>query len=190
MKNEVITFNNEEFGSVRCMSIDNEPWFVGKDVATVLGYSNSSKAIQDHVDEEHKGVTKSDTLGGKQNMTIINESGLDDLILRSRRTSAKQFKNWITNEVLPSLNKSSNNNDSEPYEQHKAALVKVENNEVLVLVDAAERPEDIDVNRAKRAADEAREALLQQKSRQEYKRAQANLARAISRLRVRERWQN
>ena len=71
-----------------------------------------------------------------------------------------------------------------------AGLVKVENNEVLVLVDAAERPEDIDVNRAKRAADEAREALLQQKSRQEYKRAQANLARAISRLRVRERWQN
>ena len=71
-----------------------------------------------------------------------------------------------------------------------AGLVKVENNEVLVLVDAAERPEDIDVNRAKRAADEAREALLQRKSRQEYKRAQANLARAISRLRVRERWQN
>jgi len=71
-----------------------------------------------------------------------------------------------------------------------AGLVKVENNEVLVLVDAAERPEDIDVNRAKRAADEAREALLQQKSRQEYKRAQANLARAISRLRVREHWQN
>lgn len=71
-----------------------------------------------------------------------------------------------------------------------AGLVKVENNEVLVLVDAAERPEDIDVNRARRAADEAREALLQQKSRQEYKRAQANLARAISRLRVREHWQN
>lgn len=71
-----------------------------------------------------------------------------------------------------------------------SGLVKVENNEVLVLVDAAERPEDIDVNRAKRAADEAREALLQQKSRQEYKRAQANLARAISRLRVREHWQN
>lgn len=55
MKNEVITFNNEEFGSVRCMSIDNEPWFVGKDVATALGYSNSRKTIQDHVDEEDKG---------------------------------------------------------------------------------------------------------------------------------------
>lgn len=71
-----------------------------------------------------------------------------------------------------------------------AGLVKVEDNEVLVLVDAAERPEDIDVNRAKRAADEAREALLQKKSLQEYKSAQANLARAISRLRVKERWQN
>lgn len=71
-----------------------------------------------------------------------------------------------------------------------AGLVKVEDNEVLVLVDAAERPEDIDVNRAKRAADEAREALLQKKSLQEYKSAQANLARAISRLRVKEHWQN
>ena len=105
MNNEVITFNNEEFGSVRCMSIDNEPWFVGKDVATALGYSNSRKAIQDHVDEEDKGVTKRDTLGGKQNMTIINESGLYSLILHSKLPSAKKFKHWVTSTVLPSVRK-------------------------------------------------------------------------------------
>ena len=105
MNNEVITFNNEEFGSVRCMSIDNEPWFVGKDVATALGYSNSRKAIQDHVDEEDKGVTKRDTLGGKQNMTIINESGLYSLILHSKPPSAKKFKHWVTSTVLPSVRK-------------------------------------------------------------------------------------
>lgn len=139
MKNEVITFNNEEFGSVRCMSIDNEPWFVGKDVASALGYSNSSKAVMMHVDPEDKQSimvedpthSQNGNLLRKTKTMMINESGLDALILRSRRTSAKQFKNWITNKVLPSLNKSSNNNDSEPYEQNKAALVKVENNQIV-----------------------------------------------------------
>lgn len=139
MKNEVITFNNEEFGSVRCMSIDNEPWFTGKDVASALGYSNSSKAVMMHVDPEDKQSimvedpthSQNGNLLRKTKTMMINESGLDALILRSRRTSAKQFKNWITNEVLPSLNKSSNNNDSEPYEQNKVALVKVENNQIV-----------------------------------------------------------
>lgn len=139
MKNEVITFNNEEFGSVRCMSIDNEPWFTGKDVASALGYSNSSKAVMMHVDPEDKQSimvedqthSQNGNLLRKTKTMMINESGLDALILRSRRTSAKQFKKWITNEVLPSLNKSSNNNDSEPYEQNKAALVKVENNQIV-----------------------------------------------------------
>lgn len=139
MKNEVITFNNEEFGSVRCMSIDNEPWFTGKDVASALGYSNSSKAVMMHVDPDDKQSimvedpthSQNGNLLRKTKTMMINESGLDALILRSRRTSAKQFKNWITNKVLPSLNKSSNNNDSEPYEQNKAVLVKVENNQIV-----------------------------------------------------------
>lgn len=69
-------FENAEFGQVRTVTIDNEPWFVGKDVATALGYSNSRKALADHVQEDDKGVTKCDTLGGKQDLTIINESGL------------------------------------------------------------------------------------------------------------------
>lgn len=139
MKNEVITFNNEEFGSMRGMTIDNEPWFVGKDVASALGYSNSSKAVMMHVDPEDKQSimvedpthSQNGNLLRKTKTMMINESGLDALILRSRRTSAKQFKNWITNEVLPSLNKSSNNNDSEPYEQNKEVLVKVENNQIV-----------------------------------------------------------
>ena len=81
---------------VRIVLIDDEPWFVAKDVADILGYSNSRKALSDHVDDEDKGVTKSDTLGGSQNITIINESGLYSLILKSKKPEAKQFKRWVT----------------------------------------------------------------------------------------------
>ena len=72
MTNEVTTFTNSEFGSIRTTTIDNEPWFVGKDVAEALGYSNPRKALIDHVDDDDKGVTKCDTLGGEQQMTVIN----------------------------------------------------------------------------------------------------------------------
>jgi len=102
---ELQIFNNEEFGQVRVVTRDNEPWFVGKDVAEILGYSNSRKAIADHVDEEDKGVTKCDTLGGIQEMTVINESGLYSLILSSKLPGAKKFKRWVTNDVLPSIRK-------------------------------------------------------------------------------------
>ena len=90
---------------VRIIAINDEPWFVGKDVADILGYSNSRKALSDHVDDEDKGVTKSDTLGGSQNITIINESGLYSLILKSKKPEAKQFKRWVTSEVLPTIRK-------------------------------------------------------------------------------------
>lgn len=98
-------FNSPEFGSVRTLTKDGEPYFVGKDVAEILGYSNSRKAVSDHVDEEDKGVTKCDTLGGTQDLTIINESGLYSLILSSKLPSAKRFKHWVTSEVLPSIRK-------------------------------------------------------------------------------------
>ena len=98
-------FNNTEFGEIRSMTIDGEPYFVGKDVAAALGYSNPRKAIGDHVDEEDKGVTKCDTLGGGQNLTIINESGMYSLILSSKLEGAKRFKRWVTSEVLPSIRK-------------------------------------------------------------------------------------
>lgn len=98
-------FENREFGEIRTLEIDNEPWFVGRDVATVLGYSNPRKAIGDHVDDEDKGVTKCDTLGGSQDLTIINESGLYSLILSSKLPNAKLFKRWVTSEVLPAIRK-------------------------------------------------------------------------------------
>ena len=105
---EISIFNSEEFGDIRAIEIDNEPWFVGKDVATALGYSNTRKAIGDHVHEDDKGVTKWDTLGGKQDLTIINESGLYALIFGSKLESAKRFKHWVTSEVLPAIRKTGN----------------------------------------------------------------------------------
>ena len=102
--NELQNFNFSG-QEVRIITINDEPWFVGKDVADILGYSNSRKALSDHVDEEDKGVTKSDTLGGNQNITIINESGLYSLILKSKKPEAKQFKRWVTSEVLPTIRK-------------------------------------------------------------------------------------
>lgn len=103
--NNISTFRNPAFGSVRAVSINNEPYFVGKDVAEILGYSNPRKAMIDHVDAEDKGVTKCDTLGGTQEMTIINESGLYSLILSSKLPKAKEFKRWVTSEVLPTIRK-------------------------------------------------------------------------------------
>ncbi|MGX7233209.1 phage antirepressor KilAC domain-containing protein [Enterococcus italicus] len=96
---------NFEQNEVRTILVNDEPFFVGKDVAEILGYSNTQKAILNHVDEEDKGVTKWDTLGGKQNMTIINESGLYSLILKSKLPNAKKFKRWVTSEVLPAIRK-------------------------------------------------------------------------------------
>lgn len=96
---------NFEQNEVRTILVNDEPYFVGKDVAEVLGYSNTQKAILNHVDEEDKGVTKWDTLGGKQNITVINESGLYSLILKSKLPNAKKFKRWVTSEVLPTIRK-------------------------------------------------------------------------------------
>lgn len=101
--NQLQIFENPEFGAVRTVEIDGEPWLVGKDVAEALGYTNPRKAMSDHVDEEDKGVTKCDTLGGVQSMTIINESGLYSLVLSSKLPTARKFKHWVTSEVLPSI---------------------------------------------------------------------------------------
>lgn len=100
---EMRIFKNEEFGTIRTVEINGEIWFVGKDVASILGYSNARDAIANHVYEDDKGVGKLDTLGGKQNMTVINESGLYALIFGSKLESAKRFKHWVTSEVLPSI---------------------------------------------------------------------------------------
>lgn len=103
--NEIKVFENPAFGSIRTLKKDDEPWFVGKDVAEVLGYTDTSQAIRKHVDSEDKGVVEMTTPGGKQRITIINESGLYSLILSSKLPTAKAFKRWITSEVLPSIRK-------------------------------------------------------------------------------------
>lgn len=100
-------FNHPEFGNLRCIEIDGEPWFVGKDVATALGYAKTENAIARHVDKEDKTLTpfQGGCSTGIQKMTIINESGLYSLILSSKLESAKRFKHWVTSEVLPALRK-------------------------------------------------------------------------------------
>jgi len=102
---ELQVYKKAEFGSVRTTTIGGQPYFVGKDVAGILGYANTRKALIDHIDEEDKGVTKCDTLGGKQDLIIINESGLYSLILSSKMPNAKKFKRWVTSEVLPAIRK-------------------------------------------------------------------------------------
>lgn len=104
--NNIQIFNNTEFGSVRTVVIDNEIWFVGKDVADALGYSNSRDAIATHVEMEDKNtVAISDGKRGNPNQAIINESGLYALIFGSKLESAKRFKHWVTSEVLPAIRK-------------------------------------------------------------------------------------
>lgn len=104
--NELQVFNNPEFGEVRTIEIDGEPWFVGRDVAIALGYSNTRDALDRHVDDEDKNtVVNPDGNRGNPNMTIINESGLYSLVLSSKLSSAKKFKRWITHEVIPSIRK-------------------------------------------------------------------------------------
>ena len=102
---ELTIFNNQEFGPIRATCINGEPWFVGKDVADRLGYSNGRDALSKHVDPEDKGVAKCDTLGGIQELAVINESGVYSLIFGSKLPRAKEFKHWVTSEVLPAIRK-------------------------------------------------------------------------------------
>lgn len=103
--NEVKVFKNEQFGSIRTMETDGNVWFVGKDVALALGYKNATKALHDNVDDEDKVVTKVTTSGGMQDAALINESGLYALVLGCKLPKAKEFKHWVTSEVLPSIRK-------------------------------------------------------------------------------------
>lgn len=103
--NELQIFNNPEFGDIRTVEIDGEPWLVGKDVAQALGYSDTDQALRKHVDEEDKLTRQFDGSGQSRNMTIINESGLYALIFSSKLPGAKKFKHWVTSEVLPSIRK-------------------------------------------------------------------------------------
>lgn len=104
--NELMVFNNAEFGNVRTMEINGEPWFVGKDVAVALGYSKPLNAISMHVDEDDslkQGLI--DKIGRKQDTILINESGVYALIFGSKLPNAKKFKHWVTSEILPTIRK-------------------------------------------------------------------------------------
>ncbi|EGT4205414.1 phage antirepressor [Clostridioides difficile] len=101
--NNLQIFKNKTFGEIRVIELNGEFWFVGKDIAEQLGYKDTSDALKRHVDDEDKGVGEIPTPGGNQNMKVINESGLYSLILSSKLPSAKLFKRWVTNEILPSI---------------------------------------------------------------------------------------
>lgn len=139
-KNELQMFNFENH-EVRTLLIDGEPYFVGKDVANVLGYSNPRDALSKHVDSEDKGVAKCDTLGGEQNLTIINESGVYALIFGSKLPSAKQFKHWVTSEVLPQIRKTGNYKMPGSYAEALRELAdQTERNEKLALENEEMKP--------------------------------------------------
>ena len=151
MSNEIKIFENEEFGSVRTMEINGEPYFVGKDVAEILGYANTSKALIDHVDDEDKLNNETLSSLGQRGGWLINESGLYSLILSSKLSNAKKFKRWVTSEILPAIRKTGsysiqNKPDSytiedpaararrwaEEYEEKKALEAKIEEQKPLV----------------------------------------------------------
>ena len=126
--NNIQLFNSPEFGQIRTITDNDGIYFVGKDVAEILGYANTRKALIDHVDLEDKGVTKCDTPGGVQDLTTINESGLYSLVLSSKLPSAKRFKRWVTSEVLPALRRQGGYmlaNANETPEQIMARALKI-----------------------------------------------------------------
>lgn len=130
--NEIKIFKNEDFGEVRTVEIDGEPWFVGKDVAELLGYESPSAAVSKRVDPEDKGLSKMETPSGVQEMTIINESGLYSLVLSSKLESAKKFKRWITSEVIPQIRKTGAYHVPQTYAEALRALAdKAEKMEAL-----------------------------------------------------------
>lgn len=128
---EMMIFNNAEFGQMRSVMIDGEPWFVGKDVAEALGYSNTNAALTNHVESEDKMMGSQnatpyiiDSMGRKQYPTYINESGLYALIFGSKLESARKFKHWVTSEVLPSLRKTGSYNMVQPEEPAEIKVLR------------------------------------------------------------------
>lgn len=131
---QLFNFENHE---VRSLLVDDEPWFVGKDVAEILSYSNTRKALTDHVDDEDKmdGVTIRDSIGRNQKPVLINESGLYSLVLSSKLPSAKKFKRWVTSEVLPALRKTGQYQVKELSGQELMAKALIEAQSVLAAKD-------------------------------------------------------
>lgn len=123
--NEIQIFNSVEFGTIRTIQIDNEPWFVAKDVTDKLGYSNGRDAVALHVDEEDKATVGISDGSQNRNMTIVNESGLYSLVLSSKLESAKKFKHWITSEVIPQIRRTGNYNFEEKIPKTFSAALRL-----------------------------------------------------------------
>ena len=145
--NQLQIFNSEEFGSVRSVMIDNEPWLVGKDVAVALGYSNASKAVMMHVDDEdkQKQMMTADSQNGNvvTETTLINESGLYSLVLSSKLPSAKKFRRWVTSEVLPEIRKTGGYQMPQTYAEALRALAdKAEEAERLQIENERMKPKE------------------------------------------------
>ena len=143
--NEMRLFENPQFGKIRAIEIDGEPWMVGKDVATALGYSNTKDALARHVDNEDKrqedGVVIHDPMGREQHPTIINESGLYSLVLSSKLPGAKKFRRWVTGAVLPSIRKTGGYRMPKDYPSALRALADSEEQRLALLEEQeANRP--------------------------------------------------
>lgn len=131
--NDIMIFNNPEFGQVRTLEINGEAWLVGKDVADALGYINSRDALSRHVDDEDKNtVVNPDGNKGNPNMTIINESGLYSLVLSSKLPGAKKFRRWVTAEVLPSIRKTGGYSIPKDYPSALRALADAEEKRMVL----------------------------------------------------------
>lgn len=133
--NELQVFNNNEFGQIRTVFMDGEPWLVGKDVAIALGYSNTKDALAKHVDQEDKGGSQIATPSGVQQMTIINESGLYSLVLSSKLPGARKFRRWVTSEVLPSIRKTGGYNLPKDFPSALRALADTEERRLALLAE-------------------------------------------------------
>lgn len=145
MENALQIFKNENFGKIRGVMIDGVPYFVGKDVATALSYTNSRKAIRDHVDAEDTREERIVTPSGTQSTKLINESGLYSLILTSKLPKAKEFKRWVTSEVLPSIRKTGAYVSDKAYQkwletrQHGKFSRRVETDAIKIFIEHARR---------------------------------------------------
>ena len=133
--NNLTVFENPEFGAIRTVELDGEPWLVGKDVAQALGYKNPQEAIRTHVDDEDKGVSEILTPGGKQSVPIINESGLYSLVLSSKLPTARKFRRWVTSEVLPSIRRTGGYNLPKDYPSALRALADTEEKRLALLAE-------------------------------------------------------
>ena len=133
--NGLQTFSNNEFGQIRTVFMDGEPWMVGKDVARALGYKEPTNAAREKVDADDRGVSKIDTPSGIQEMTIINESGLYSLVLSSKLPGARKFRRWVTSEVLPSIRKTGGYNLPKDFPSALRALADTEEQRLALLAE-------------------------------------------------------